>query len=81
MANCAKLLAKASSSPKNLRFEDLCALAVLWLGISKTIRFTPYLFPPRFRKQRWVNDELPATGRESQSNTGEATARCNRGFE
>lgn len=27
MARCAKLLDKAANSPKNLRFEDLCALA------------------------------------------------------
>lgn len=27
MARCAKLLDKATSSPKNLKFEDLCALA------------------------------------------------------
>jgi len=27
MARCAKLLDKAINSPKNLRFEDLCALA------------------------------------------------------
>jgi hypothetical protein len=27
MARCTKLLDKATNSPKNLRFEDLCALA------------------------------------------------------
>lgn len=27
MARCAKLLDKAANSPKNLKFEDLCALA------------------------------------------------------
>ena len=27
MARCAKLLDKATNSPKNLKFEDLCALA------------------------------------------------------
>jgi hypothetical protein len=27
MTRCAKLLEKATNSPKNLRFEDLCALA------------------------------------------------------
>jgi hypothetical protein len=27
MARCAKLLDKATNSPKNIRFEDLCALA------------------------------------------------------
>lgn len=27
MTRCAKLLDKATNSPKNLRFEDLCALA------------------------------------------------------
>lgn len=27
MARCAKLLDKAARSPKNLKFEDLCALA------------------------------------------------------
>jgi predicted RNA binding protein YcfA (HicA-like mRNA interferase family) len=27
MANCAKLLSKAQSSPHNLKFEEVCALA------------------------------------------------------
>lgn len=27
MARCTKLLEKATNSPKNLKFEDLCALA------------------------------------------------------
>lgn len=27
MAKCTRLLQKASNSPKNLKFEDLCALA------------------------------------------------------
>lgn len=30
MANCARLLEKANSSPNNLKFEDLCRLAVCY---------------------------------------------------
>lgn len=57
MAKCAKLLQKASNSPANLRFEDLCALAECYGWQFKTqdrtshlIGFNPALTPEQGRR-------------------------------
>lgn len=60
MARCEKLLLKAKNSPNNLRFEELCALAVCygWQfkrqdGTSHRLYMHPRLRPEQGRRQNF----------------------------